>query len=47
MFVSYIIVTHKRDDDGNVLITEFGQCVFRDNQSITIQEMPENAPAGV
>lgn len=35
-----------KDQDGNPLSTEFGYCVFKDSQVITIQEMPENAPAG-
>ncbi|XP_003748528.1 maternal DNA replication licensing factor mcm3 [Galendromus occidentalis] len=35
-----------KDDDGNLLETEFGLSTYKDNQSLTIQEMPEKAPAG-
>ncbi|TIA88511.1 hypothetical protein E3P99_02539 [Wallemia hederae] len=34
------------DDNNNPLQTEFGYSTFKDQQMISIQEMPERAPAG-
>ncbi|KAI0639086.1 ATP dependent DNA helicase [Trametes polyzona] len=39
-------VTPQTDDEGHPLQMEYGYCEFRDNQRISIQEMPERAPAG-
>ena len=35
-----------QDEQGNPLSTEYGYCVYKDSQTVTIQELPENAPPG-
>lgn len=35
-----------KDEDGNLLETEFGLCTYKNHQTLTVQEMPEKSPAG-
>ncbi|KAK7319283.1 hypothetical protein RJT34_04002 [Clitoria ternatea] len=35
-----------RDENGNLLVTEFGLCKYKDHQTISIQEVPENSAPG-
>lgn len=35
-----------RDDNGNLLVTQYGLSTFIDHQTVTIQELPETAPPG-
>eukprot|EP00051_Salpingoeca_urceolata_P035650 m.30792 g.30792 ORF g.30792 m.30792 type:complete len:944 (+) comp9555_c0_seq1:108-2939(+) len=36
----------KEDDAGNKLVTEFGLSIYKNHQTLTVQEMPERAPTG-
>lgn len=35
-----------RDENGNLLVTEYGMCDYKDHQTLSMQEVPENAAPG-
>ncbi|KAJ4758620.1 DNA helicase [Rhynchospora pubera] len=35
-----------RDDHGNLLVTEYGLCEYKDHQTLSMQEVPENSAPG-
>lgn len=35
-----------QDDNGNLLVTEFGLCTYKDHQTLSMQEVPENSAPG-
>lgn len=35
-----------QDDNGNLLVTEYGLCVYKDHQTLSMQEVPENSAPG-
>ncbi len=41
-----LLIKWSTNSDSEQLITEYGYCTYRDHQTISIQEMPERAPAG-
>jgi DNA replication licensing factor MCM3 len=45
-YLMLFLYTPGQDEHGNLLVTEFGLCKFRDHQTVSIQEMPENSAPG-
>ena len=46
MCVSKLTSCCARDENGNILETEYGLCVYADSQGMLLQEMPENSEVG-
>jgi DNA replication licensing factor MCM3 len=46
MMTGSTTVIPQDDGEGRPLIMEYGLSTFRDHQTVSIQEMPERAPAG-
>ncbi|CAK7896889.1 DNA replication licensing factor Mcm3p [[Candida] anglica] len=44
--ISTAAIYPTEDPDGNKLTTEYGYSTYKDHQKISVQEMPESAPAG-
>ncbi|RLV93374.1 DNA replication licensing factor MCM3 [Spathaspora sp. JA1] len=44
--ISTAAIYPSEDMEGNKLTTEYGYSTYRDHQKISVQEMPETAPAG-
>ena len=35
-----------QDENGNLLVTEYGMCNYKDHQTLSMQEVPENSAPG-
>lgn len=42
----YLWLSMNRDENGNLLVTQYGLSTYIDHQTVTIQELPETAPPG-
>ena len=39
-------MTMIEDDQGKLLVTEYGLCTYKDHQTLSMQEVPENSAPG-
>ena len=42
----FIVIYFLQDENGHLLVTEYGLCSYKDHQTLSMQEVPENSAPG-